>query len=211
MRLAPAGVSERLERLVLGKVPQKAHDQLGRDPKLAPRPVERIRQAGQHGVEGDAAPGVTLGIEEHLDMLRILHRHAREIGAGEIEEILPGPQHRHAGIVEIEKVLERVETVGVPDRVDIGIRQCHAVPLGERQHHLGFQRPFDVKMQFRLRHLRNETMKPCLVQGALSFMGTTSSSWNDIFVKNVPAFTSSPAGSSRAGLHLPCSLPCETG
>jgi hypothetical protein len=141
---------------------------------IPPRLVERVGQSRQHRVEGDPAPGVTLRIEEHLDMLDVLRRHLGEIGEGEIEKVLPGPQHGHAGIVEIEKVLERVETIGVPDRIDIGIGQRHGVTLGEFQHHLGFQGPLDVKMQFRLRHGRNEAMQPCLVQGAL-LRGMTSS------------------------------------
>jgi hypothetical protein len=171
MRLAPAGLRQRVEGLFLGQVPQKAHDQLGCDPELPLRAVEGIRQSGHHRVEGNAAPGMPLGIEEHLDMPHILGRHPGEVGEGEIEEILPGPQHRHAGVIEIEKVLERVEPIGRPDRVDVGIRQRHAVARGEVHHHLGLERPLDVKMQLRLGHGRDELMKPRLVHGVPCLLG----------------------------------------
>ncbi len=127
------------------------------------RLVEGVGQPRKHRVEGDAAAGVPLRIEEHLDMAHVLLGHAREIGIGEVEEVPARVQHRHPGVVDIEEVLQRVEAVGGPDRVDIGIGQRDAVAPGERHHHLGLERPLDVKMELRLRHRRDEAVKPCLI------------------------------------------------
>ena len=85
---------------------QKAHDQAGADAELVARLAAGARQAVHHRLERDAAAGVALRIEEHLDMAHIVGLGALEIGQGEVEEILLGDQHRHALIVDVEKVLQ---------------------------------------------------------------------------------------------------------
>ena len=54
--------------------------------------------------------GVALRIEEHLDVADIVRVRALEIGPGEVVEILLGDQHRHALIIDVEKVLQVAET-----------------------------------------------------------------------------------------------------
>ena len=82
-------------------------------PKLRLGFVEGALQAVDHGAERDPALEMGLGIEEHLDMPHALGLDLREIGGGEVVEILLGPQHRHALIVEIEEILQPGEIIGL--------------------------------------------------------------------------------------------------
>src|SRR5262249_3111709 len=95
--------------------------------ELSPGIGNGAREAFDHGRERDAAAGVALRVEEHLDVADIVGVRAREIGEGKIVEILLGDQHRHALIVEIEKILQVAEPIGLPHRVDRRIRQADAV------------------------------------------------------------------------------------
>jgi hypothetical protein len=50
--------------------------------------------------------GVSLRIEEHLDVADIVGARALQIGPSKIVEILLGDQDRHALIIDVEKVLQ---------------------------------------------------------------------------------------------------------
>ncbi len=144
-------------------MPQEAHDEPRRDPEIAPPLVERVGQSGEHRVERHASVGMRLRIEEYLDMRDVLGRDFLQISESQIKKILPRSQHGHPGVIEVKKFLQRIEAVSIPDRLDAGIRQRHAISPRERHHHLGFQRALDVKMQFRLRHGRNKAAETRLV------------------------------------------------
>ena len=102
---------------------QEAHDQAGLDAELAPGVDDRAMEALDHRRECDAAGRVALRIEEHLDMPDIVGVRAFEIGPGEVVEVLLGDQHRHAAIVEVEKILQVAKPVGLAQRLDRRIRQ----------------------------------------------------------------------------------------
>ena len=116
--------------------------------------------------ERDAARGMRLRIEEHLGMEDVLLAAAREIGRCEVEEVLRLDQHAAALVVEIEKRLEVGEVVGggkIRRRAEV---ERHAVALGQREHHLGLERSFEMKMQLRLGH---GPQKSVAIHAACSF------------------------------------------
>ena len=87
-------------------------------PSCLPGVGDGAVKAVDHGRECDAARRVALRIEEHLDMPHIVGMRALEIGPGEIVEILLGDQHRHALIVDVEKILQVRELIGAAQRLD---------------------------------------------------------------------------------------------
>src|SRR3546814_18553555 len=94
---------------------------------------------------------MALRIEEDLGMADVVLRDAAQVGQGEIVEILLGEQHRHALVVEVEKILQAGESIGRAQRLDVGVGQGNAVALSEGEHHLRLQRAFDVQVKLRLR------------------------------------------------------------
>ena len=143
-------------RVVLVEMAQEAHDQACADAELAPRPGDRARKAVHHGREGDAARRVALRIEEHLDMAHIVGLRALEIRPGEIEEVLLGDEHRHALVVDVEKVLQLRELIGAAQRLDRRERQRDAVAPREREHQLGLEAALDVDVQLAFRQAADE-------------------------------------------------------
>ena len=49
---------------------------------------------------------VPLRVEENLHVRYILRRDLLQVGKREIEKILPGAQHGHSCVVQVEKILE---------------------------------------------------------------------------------------------------------
>src|SRR3546814_6953096 len=99
---------------------------------------------------------MALRIEEDLGMADVVLRDAAQVGQGEIVEILLGEQHRHALVVEVEKILQDGESIGRAQRLDVGVGQGNAVALREGEHHVRLQRAFDVQEKHRLRQARSE-------------------------------------------------------
>ena len=129
---------------------QKAHDQACFDAELPAGIGNGAVQTADHGGEDNAARGVSLRIEEHLDVADIVGARALQIRPSKIVEILLGDQDRHALIVDVEKILEVAEAVGLAQGVHGFIRQPDAVPARQRTHQLRLQAAFDVNMQFAL-------------------------------------------------------------
>ena len=151
LRLLERGEGGRLVEMA-----EEAEDQLRRDavPRLG------VGHAGQqpvhHHVEGYAAIGMGLRVEEDLGMDDVVSRDAVEIGGREILEILLGPQDVRALIIDIEKVLQVRETVGRAHRLDAVERDRHPVALGQREHQLGLEAALDMHVQFGLGQARDE-------------------------------------------------------
>ena len=129
---------------------QKTHDQAGPHAELPLGVDDGAVQAADHGGEGDAAGGVALRIEEHFDVAHIVGMRALQIGERQIVEILLGDQHRHALIIDVEKILQVAKPVGLAHRVDRFVFQPHAVAARQRQHQLRLQAAFDVNVQLAL-------------------------------------------------------------
>jgi hypothetical protein len=115
-------------------------------------------QAFDHGRERDAAAGVALRVEEHLDVADVVGVGAREIGPGEVVEILLGDQHRHALIVDVEEILQVAEPISLPHRVDRRIRQADAVAARQRKHQLRLQAALDVNVQLAFGEPRDQSV-----------------------------------------------------
>ena len=79
---------QRLERGVFIEMAQEAHDQLGADAELLLAIVQRAQHAVGDDRERNAAIGVGLRIEEHLDVARIVGLHALQVRHDQIVEVL---------------------------------------------------------------------------------------------------------------------------
>jgi hypothetical protein len=126
---------------------QEAHDQACRCAQLSPSIGYGAGQPFDHGRERDAAGRVALRVEEHLDVADIVGVRALEIGEGKVVEILLRDQHRHAEVVDVEKILQVAEAIRLPHRVDRRIRQADAVAARQRKHQLRLQAALDVDVQ----------------------------------------------------------------
>ena len=131
-------------------MPQEAHDQLRGDAPLLFAIGQRVGNAGDDIGKGDAALGVALRIEEYLDMADMVGMRAFQIGPGQVVEILRRQQHRHALIIDIQKVLQVTEIIGFANILDAGEGKLHAIALRQRKQHFGLERTFDMQVQFGL-------------------------------------------------------------
>jgi len=93
---------------------------------------------------------VALRVEEHLGPHHAVAGCALEVGPGQVEEILLGAQHVAAGVVQVEEGLQAVEGVGGAQLRAAAPTQRHPVAPRQREGQLGFERAFDVHMQFGL-------------------------------------------------------------
>lgn len=75
---------------------------------------------------------------------------AAQVGQGQRMEIVLVAQHVGTGVVEIEEGLQVGKIVGRAQRLDVRVLERHAVLLGQREGQLGFERAFDMQMQFGL-------------------------------------------------------------
>ena len=144
---------------------QEAHDQARLDAELFRGVADRASQPFQHGRERDAARRVALRVEKHLDVAHVVGVRALEIGPGKVIKILLRDQHGHALIIDVEKILQIAEAIGLPHRVDRRVWQADAVAPRQRKHQLRLEAAFDMDVQLafgksrdqgiRVRHLRH--------------------------------------------------------
>jgi len=137
-------------------VAQKTHDQARLDAELSPAIGDGAAQAFDHGRERNSARGVALRVEEHLDVAHVVGMRALEIGPGEVVEILLRDQHRHALIIQIEKVLQVAETICLPHRFDRRVRQANAIAPRQREHQLRLEAAFHMDVQLAFGKLRDQ-------------------------------------------------------
>ena len=108
-------------------------------------------QAADHRGKCDPARGVSLRVEEHLDMPDIVGVRALQISPGEIVEILLGDQHRHALIVDVEEILQVAKLIRLAQRLDRGIGQPDAIAARQGEHQFRLQAALDVDVQLAFR------------------------------------------------------------
>src|SRR5438128_3799084 len=106
--------------------------------------------AGDHRLERYASIGVGLRIEEDLRVAHALGGGPRQVGPGQIVEILFRQKHAAASVVDVEERLEIAEDVGAADLLDGGIGQLDTVAPRQLEHQLGLECAFDVQVQFGL-------------------------------------------------------------
>ena len=113
--------------------------------------VDGAVQPADHRVKRHAARRVALRIEKHLDMPDIVGVGALQIGESQIVEILLGEQHRHALIIDVEKVLQVAKLIGLAHRFDRVEAQLDTVPARQREHQLRLEASFNVDVQLAFR------------------------------------------------------------
>src|SRR5213592_4712579 len=129
---------------------QEAKNQLGRNIQLGSSVLHGALEARNHGLKGDAALRVGLGIKENLGMAYILLRGPLKVSPGEIVEVLFLNEHCGPFVVNVQEGLEIVKLIGAPHLLDALESQGNTIALGQGKHKLWLQRAFNVQMQFRL-------------------------------------------------------------
>ena len=136
----------------LAEVAQEAQDQCGTDAQLGARVLTGAVQAVDHRLDRHAACGVGLRVKENLCMRYVIHSSSRKVGAGHIVKILLMQQNAGPGVVDVQKALQVGKGIGLPQGLYAGIGQRNIVALRQGKDQLGFERAFNVDMQFGLGH-----------------------------------------------------------
>ena len=110
--------------------------------------IQRVDDTANHHVHWHVAGGVRLRVEEDLCVADVVGQCARHVGGSHVVEILLGQQHAGACVVQVEKRLQIVEGIRCAHFLNRRIRQLDAVALGQREHQFGFERAFNVDVQF---------------------------------------------------------------
>ena len=92
-------------------------------------------------------------------MANAIGMRAREIGGRQVIEILFGLQNAHPLIIDVEKILQVRKGIGRADVLYGREGDGDAVAPREFEHQFGFERPFDMKVQLRLRE-RSDKGRP---------------------------------------------------
>src|SRR5438552_1817044 len=106
-----------------------------RDPDL-PRLIQRPSNSAYHRFEPDTASGVSLRIEEDLDVTNALVSRTRQVGGRELVEIPFVDEHRARLVIHIQERLQVAEPIRPPDRIRVGIRQADTVAPSKLEHQL---------------------------------------------------------------------------
>ena len=75
---------------------------------------------------------------------------AQQVGPGQVVEILGSAQHVGALVIQVEKLLQVVEGVGLAQGFDVVPRQRNLVAFGQGKQQLRLQRTLQVQVQFSL-------------------------------------------------------------
>jgi hypothetical protein len=149
-----AEIGERFveRRLGIGfaEMAEKAHDEFRADAVVGLRIVKRAGDACDHGLERDAAFGMSLRVEEDFDMANGVGVGARQIGGGEVVEVLLAVEDAHALIINVEEILKIRKGVRRAHFVDRCEGDRDIVALSKLEHQFGFERAFDMQMEFSL-------------------------------------------------------------
>lgn len=144
------GLVEGFLCLFLAEVAEEAEDQPVADAQLLLAVTQRGTDAGEHHLEGNAAVGVGLRVEERLDVDHVLRLALLQVGPGQVVEVLLAAQHVGASVVEVEEFLQVVEGVGLTQGLDVVPGQGDVVALGEGEQQFRLQGTFQVQVQFGL-------------------------------------------------------------
>ena len=140
------------------EVPQEAQDQRRAHAELVLGVRERAVDARDRRLEGHAAVGVGLRIEEDLGVPDAVGVRPLEIGPGQVVEVALDEEHLRALVVDVEKVLQPGELVGPADLAHGAEAQRHPVALRDLEHQLRLERALDVQVQLGLGKVPNEVV-----------------------------------------------------
>ena len=97
-----------------------------------------------------------LWIEENLRVADPVGHRFPQVGHGEVVKILFGLQSLRSGIIQVQERLQIFKFIGLSNFFHALVGQGNAVFIRQGQHHLRFQRAFDVQVQFGLREIANK-------------------------------------------------------
>ena len=118
--------------------------------------VERRPDALDDGGQRNTAARVRLRIEEDLRVADVLRACARQIGAGEVMEIAFRQERAGRLVIEVEEILQVLEIIRRPQRLDGGIGQINPISFGKREDHLRLQRALDMQVELGFRQAVDE-------------------------------------------------------
>ena len=150
------GLVQGAKGVILVEMPQETHDQPRGNAELPLALPKRLPDAVQHRLEGHAAPGVALGVEENLGMHHPVAVDPAQIRHRQVVEIPLFQQHAHALVVDIQKGLQILELVRRTHRLDRIEGNPSTVAAGDLEHEVRLEAAFDVDVQFRLRQSADE-------------------------------------------------------
>ena len=101
-------------------------------------------------------PGMGLGVEEYFGVYYLVRMGTGQVGMRHVVEVLLGAQHHGAGVVDVQETLQVVEHIGPAQRLHVRIGKRHAITLAQRKNQLGFERAFDMHMQFGFWHVAQQ-------------------------------------------------------
>jgi hypothetical protein len=107
-----------------------------------------------------------LRVEKDLGVNDVIGRGTAQVCKRQVMEVLLVQQHARARIVDVEKRLQIPELVRGAQRFDRVIRKTDMVALGQRERELGFERAFDVQVQFGFRHAPGDASNAPLHDGS---------------------------------------------
>ncbi len=149
---------ERSLGIRLAEMAEETQDQSRLDPERRCGILSRAIEAVDDRGEGDAARRVGLRVEEHFNVADILGTRTIEIGQRQIVEILCGQQNRHAAIIDVEKILQTGEPVGLAQRLDGIVGDADAIASRQGDDELGLETALDVNMQLALRQMVDQAL-----------------------------------------------------
>ena len=106
--------------------------------------------AGNDRAEVDAARGVGLRVEEHLDVHDVLGRNAPEVRHCEVIEVVLGEQNGHAFVVLHEERRKITKVVGGPHLVNGVVGKVHVVAGSKLELQSRLQRALDMQVELGL-------------------------------------------------------------
>ncbi len=108
---------------------------------------QRRGQPAEYLFQRHSVGQVRLRVEEDLGPAYSRRRGAGQIGAGQVVEVLLGPQHTQVRVVHVEKGLQAVELVLSAQFADVQGRHPGIVAGREADQQFGLKRALDVNVQ----------------------------------------------------------------
>ena len=124
-------------RFFFAQVAQEAQDQAAGDTQLLFAVFECSGDAIQYHFKRHATVGVGLRVEEGFGVNDVLSLAAQQVSPGQVVEILRGAQYVRAFVVEVEKLLQVVEGIGLAQGFNIVPGEGDFVALSQREQQLG--------------------------------------------------------------------------
>ena len=144
--LVGQGRLEGLERGLRAHIAQEAQDEVGGQAGLAGLDDGAVI-AADNRLDGDAARGVGLRVEEAFGAHDTIRAGALEVGSGQVVEVVLVLEDIHGRVVDSQEGREVVELVRRLDLFDRGLADIDAVLAGQGQLQVRLEGAFQVQVQ----------------------------------------------------------------